>query len=231
MNWICIVYDTLTLGNKSRKLRTLRELLARPPELSKRPHQDIWKLSLGGRFKLGLRIAETLLTTQNCGWLHKGIRPENIVFFTSSEKSVTDPYLLAWEYSRSGRQGQKSEEVQTWNSDTDLYQHPDYFGEPRGLEEGRYRPYFDHYQLGCVLLEIGMWRLLGNLGRPKDVPVDDGWRRMWRLKPRDKAVRLAVDMGEMYSGVVLDLLSGLNEDQREREFWDAVVPRLSQCCA
>jgi hypothetical protein len=230
MNWVGIVYETFSLGNK-RKLRTLRELLTRPSELSKRPHQDIWKPPLGDRFKLGLRIAETLLTTHNCGWLHKGIRPENIVFFTPSEKSIADPYLLGWEYSRSGKQGQKSEEVRTWNSDTDLYQHPDYFGGAAGPEEGRYRPYFDHYQLGCVLLEIGMWRLLGDLGRPKDVPVDDEWRRMWRFKLRDKAARLSVDMGEIYSGVVLDLLTGLNEDQKEREFWDAVVLRLSRCCA
>lgn len=230
LNWVGIAYNTSPLGNK-RNIRTLRDLLSRPSGPLKTASQEIWKPPLGHRFKLALRIAETLMTTQNCGWMHKGIRPENIVFFTVSQKSVTDPYLLGWEYSRSGEKGQKTEPIRTWNTDSDLYQHPDYFVEVTGPEESRYKPYFDHYQLGCVLLEIGMWRLLGDLGRRKDIPIDDEWRRMWRLKLKDKAARLAVDMGEIYSGVVLDLLTGLNEHGEERNFWDAVVLQLKQCCA
>ncbi|KAH8900177.1 hypothetical protein GQ53DRAFT_758276 [Thozetella sp. PMI_491] len=231
LRWVGIVYNTSSLGNR-KKMRTLRELLSKP-EGPVKQQRDSWKPPLGDRFRLALRIAETLLAVHNCGWFHKGIRPENIVFFTTSGNSITDPYLLGWEYSRSGNPGEKSEELRTQNADVELYQHPDYFQEVEA-GEGRYKTCFDHYQLGCVLLEIGMWKLLGDMGRMKrggNAPVDAEWQETCRLQLMHRAKKLAVEMGEIYTNVVLKLLSGLHEDGRDGEFWDVAVLQLARCCA
>ncbi len=228
-NWVGVVYDMTPLGNTA-KMRTLRDLLTRPAAESSKKPIELWKPPLGDRFKLALRIAETILTVHNCGWLHKGISPENVVLLPSRGEPVADPDPMGWECSRSRKPDQKSEELQSWYTDAELYQHPEYFEEVQP-DESRYKLHFDHYQLGCVLLEIGMWRLLGELTRPKKVPGDDDWSKSWRLKLREKAERLAVDMGEIYSKVVLNLLTGIDSEGREGEFWDVVVLQLSHCRA
>ncbi len=97
-SWIGIIYHTSSLGYRPR-IRTLRELLT-----ASQLDQDIWKPPLGDRFRLAQHLTETLLTVNYCGWLHKGLRPENVVFFPT-EKSVNKSYLLGWDYSRSGQRG------------------------------------------------------------------------------------------------------------------------------
>ncbi len=130
-------------------MRNLREMLTRPKDNP----QNIWKPPLGDRFRLAHGIAETLLAVHTCSWLHKGLRPENIVFF-STTKSIKDPYLLGWDYSRSSKRGQQTEPVVSWYPDAELYQHPSWFEEPSEEDDdkSRFRVEFDQYQLGCLLL-------------------------------------------------------------------------------
>jgi len=240
LKWVGIVYRTSFLGARI-KFRTLQSLLERSPQDNKSfktiPHL-VWKPPLGDRFQLALRLAETLLSIHNCGWFHKGLRPDNIGFFTSGQKSVRDPFLLGWEYSRSGQKGQCTENVLSWSGEADLYRHPGYDAEhlPENdgdevTREGRFRAEFDQYALGCVLLEIGMWRRLTDLagaGRMMANP-DVELREQWRLRLKDKAEKLLMDMGEVYSRVVLNLLCGLDADGRGADFWDTVVLQLSRC--
>jgi len=225
--WIGIAYDTTQLGYLP-KVHTLRDLLTRPKE----KYKEVWTPALGDRFRLAYELAKTLLAIHNCDWLHKGLRPENIVFF-SSEKSIKEPYLLGWDYSRSAKEGQQTEQVMAWTTDAELYQHPRYFDltADSGEQKPRFRVEFDHYQLGCLLLEIGLWFLIGDLKKTtsqKKFSGDD-WRDIWKEYLEKKAEKLEVQMGHIYSQVVLKLLRGLEGDGIE--YWDNVILRLGQCQA
>jgi len=224
--WMGIVYDISPFGNHY-KIRTLRDLLTQPKETGR----GMWKPALGDKFRLAYGLASTLLAVHNCGWLHKGLRPENIVFFSSSE-SIKQPYLLGWDCSRSAKRGQSTEPVIAWHADAELYQHPQYFEELADGEDNksRYRIEFDHYQLGCLLLEIGLWCLIGDLKRwTAEQFVGPDWRNYWKKYLENKAAQLEQEMGKMYSDVVLYLLRGLEE--AEIEYWNGVVLRLDQCRA
>jgi hypothetical protein len=224
--WMGIVYDISAFGNHY-KIRTLRDLLTQPKETGR----GMWKPALGDKFRLAYGLASTLLAVHNCGWLHKGLRPENIVFFSSSE-SIKQPYLLGWDCSRSAKRGQSTEPVIAWHADAELYQHPQYFEERADCEDSksRYRIEFDHYQLGCLLLEIGLWCLIGDLKRwTAEQFVGPDWRNHWKKYLENKAAKLEQEMGKMYSDVVLYLLKGLEE--AEIEYWNGVVLRLDQCRA
>ncbi|KAE9374005.1 hypothetical protein N431DRAFT_502980 [Stipitochalara longipes BDJ] len=228
MKWVGIVYDTASLGHRPR-IRTMRDLLTRPAGKSR----EIWKPPLGDRFRLAHHLAETLLAVHNCDWLHKGLRPENIVFF-STERSINNPYLLGWDSSRSSRRGQKTEPVMSWHPDLELYQHPLWFEDPspEDSDQSRFRIEFDHYQLGCVLLEIGLWCLIGDLKKAKgDTFSGPNWREEWKKYLEHKTKILEVEMGKIYSEVVLNLLQGLDAYGKDMEYWNVVVRQLSICTA
>jgi len=223
--WVGIVYDTASLGYKPRT-RTLRELLTRPDG----KYRDIWKPPLGDRFRLAHQLAETLLAVHTSGWLHKGLRPENVVFF-NPVRSVNESYLLGWDYSRSAKRGQKTEPVISWNEDAELYQHPLWFEEPSPEDEdkSRFRIEFDQYQLGCLLLEIGLWCLIGSLKQATKKEFSGlDWREDWKEYLESKTKILEVEMGKIYAEVVWNLLRGLDADGSRLEYWNVVVLRPSE---
>ncbi|KAL9589524.1 MAG: hypothetical protein Q9203_001678 [Teloschistes exilis] len=45
------------------------------------------------------------------------------------------------------------------------YCHPEYLKQTKQTKQVRYQPRFDWYSLGLVLLEIGLWRILGSMKR------------------------------------------------------------------
>ncbi|KJZ70210.1 hypothetical protein HIM_10396 [Hirsutella minnesotensis 3608] len=229
-SWIGIAYRTFAVSYTDH-CKSLRDLLTPQRHGNSKELCPQWKPPLGERFRLAQTLAESLLQIHNCGWLHKGLRPENIVFFAHNS-SIANPYLLGWEYARSAREGQVTEAVNAWVEDAKLYRHPDWFKEPEA-STSKYRIEFDQYQLGCVLLEIGRWGLIGNQGlrgatRTK-FSDDENGRDHWRQYLIGKASSLASDMGQIYSDVVQNLLLGLNA--QGKEFWHAVVLELSKCNA
>jgi hypothetical protein len=89
---------------------------------------------------------------------------------------------------------------------------------------------FDHYQLGCLLLEIGLWCLIGDLKKWTAEPfVGLDWRNYWKKYLENKGEKLEQEMGKIYSDVVLHFLKGL--EAAEMEYWTGVVLRLDQCRA
>ncbi|KAF2251189.1 hypothetical protein BU26DRAFT_517904 [Trematosphaeria pertusa] len=235
-HWIGVVYQmpAIMKNNPDIAVRTLAEMLpaVRDEENKTLKHEDL-RPPLGDRFRLASGLAGTLLSIHNCGWLHKGLRPENVVFI-SRQTSITMPYLMGWEYSRPAQRGQKTETVISSGSELELYQHPDWFKVDRDSSSGeaRYRKEFDQYQLGCVLLEIGRWRSLADLRQScgRQFGGEEG-REAWREYLLTQARKLKPDMGAIYAKVVTKLLRGLDANGRNEEFWDAVVLQLSQCNA
>lgn len=109
---------------------------------------------LEDRFLLAFTLAKAVLEFHMVGWLHKRLTSFNVAFFPtenlSLSKYVMEPYIIGFSHSRPDDPLAFTEGFQ--DTDRHYYQHPDY------LRHGnRYRPEFDYYSLGIVLLEIGLW--------------------------------------------------------------------------
>ena len=227
--WFGIAYEKIRLpiNRPTVIMRTLESLIERPEQPSD-PRLPKCKRfptpPLGQRFRLARRLSETLLSIHNCGWLHKGIRPGNVVFFASPEIDFDMPYLLGWEYSRKDASSEQTETVISADSGAILYQHPDH---ARGQY---YRQEFDQYQLGCILLEIAYWESLSYLRTKLSFQLDPGSEE-WKDELIKDARLLKRDMGEIYSSVVVALLQGLIFGERIGEFWADVVFELYKCNA
>ena len=160
---------------------------------------------LGSRFRLAQELAKVVLEFHKVAWLHKSISSLNIAFVhpkgSSWRNGVDFPYLMGFSKSRPDGPGPFS----TWLRENDRalqdYQHPEYI---KPESRVRYRPEFDYYSLGMVLLEIGHWKPLSKIiakipGSPEDV--------LSHLR-RKQVPELAYAMGTTYWDVVDACLSG-----------------------
>ncbi|KAI4206267.1 MAG: hypothetical protein LQ346_001163 [Caloplaca aetnensis] len=124
---------------------------------------DARKPSLNERRDIALALAETVLQLHTAGWLHKGIRSENVLFIGAGKNkwrkgSAFGPYLAGYEYSRPSTA--QTEETPAL-PEQEIYLHP----RGQGLARDNFRRSFDLFALGCVLLEIGLWSKLEDILR------------------------------------------------------------------
>ncbi|KAI9699650.1 MAG: hypothetical protein M1836_002684 [Candelina mexicana] len=114
--------------------------------------------SINDRLKVAVAMTETLLQLHTAGWLHKAIRPDNIVFFTNSVDNWTKSdgmaasFLGGYEYARADNPLESTEDPSSQKY-PNLYRHPLSLGQKRSA----FTKDFDRYSLGCVLLELGLW--------------------------------------------------------------------------
>lgn len=129
-------------------MRSLQDFLACQ---SQRP-------SLNRRIAIAISLAETVLQLHTSGWLHKCIRPENVLFFKSgldeweSSDDFPPAYLGGYEYARADNPLEVTEAPSA-------QRHPQLYRHPLSIGQGRvsFSKSFDLYSLGCVLLELGFW--------------------------------------------------------------------------
>jgi serine/threonine protein kinase len=223
-----LVYGLPTLtGSEHLDVSTLRTVLAE----QRGPF-------LGSRFRLAQNLATAVLEFHQVAWLHKSVSSLNIAFVypkgSSWGKCVDCPYLLGFSNSRPEGQDPHS----TWLYETDRAlmdsQHPEYLKHKGRL---RYRPEFDYYSLGMVLLEIGYWKPLNKIianipGSPEDL--------LDHLR-RKQVPGLGFTMGTTYRDVVDACLSGdfgkaeyVDEDSNSStsvtlHFAKTVVEQLAKC--
>jgi serine/threonine protein kinase len=197
---------------------------------------------LGDRFELAQSLVRAVLQLHSAGWLHKDFRSGNIVFFpssstlhgsvrsgsptadTNSTYSLTKPYITGFEYARPDAPAEISEFVkETFDVKALLYRHPDYISESSSaISRPRFKRAYDVYALGCVLLEIGLWRSLESMLKDTYTP------RKFRERLRESWSReLGGRCGERYMKVVIDCLGAGDEQEGEaealREFvWNVV---------
>ena len=205
---------------------SLEELLC---QASQRP-------SLNNRLGLAIVLAETVLQLHTAGWLHKGIRADNVLVFKSGTEQwdrnddLSSAYLGGYEYTRADNP-LESTEAPSSQLYSELYRHP------RSLGQGRasFNKRFDLYSLGCVLLEVAFWlplptillQRLRSQSDKKDAP-SSGLSSLTTLAPSDEAeyysmvkekqslleargsgsIRAEVEfrMGHVYSQLVMDCL-------------------------
>lgn len=201
--------------------RTLRKCLA-----------EQTPISLNERMSLATQLAKAVSYVHTLDFVHKNIRPENFIGFSSSH--LGSFFLIGFEQVRS------ADGLSYLQGDTDwhknLYRHP--------LRQGpfpseAYRMQHDMYSLGVCLLEIGLWNsfvLYGDDGNPH-LPNTDIFGlsiRELETKGPNGIKNLLVEiarrelprsMGEIYQEVVVNCLTCLDEDNEDfgnqEEFADA----------
>ena len=109
------------------------------------------------RVSIALSLARAVRQLHTAGWLHKGIRSENILFFNTGKedhKSLQGPYLADFGYARVVGLTEFSEPALNASNvvSRTLYTHKG------NLEGSSFCKSFDVFSLGLVLLEIGLWK-------------------------------------------------------------------------
>ena len=134
--------------------RSLRALLTDP--LSR--NEDGVVHPLNQRIQFANKLATAVLYVHTGDFVHKHIKPENIIVFTTPGSkefphALGLPFLLGFDRSRkdTGVTRQEGEETLAVN----VYQHPTRWGikAPK-----KFSMRHDVYSLGVVLLEIGLWK-------------------------------------------------------------------------
>ncbi|KAF6827128.1 hypothetical protein CPLU01_09294 [Colletotrichum plurivorum] len=158
-----------------------------------------------------------------CSWEHESIPassstatqamvprsgPEGAFAVSRSERALFRPlppfYLVGWDLSRPDHPMELSETLSVSTAGFKnkrgailLYSHPEMHAHSSSSKKPRYRAQFDIYSLGLVLLEIGLWRPLGNMRRSCKDDSD------FRIKiVTDYCDRLLPMVGEVYWRVV-----------------------------
>lgn len=201
--------------------RSLRALLADPrnEKLGK-------KHSLSDRVRLAQSIAAAVLYVHASGFVHKNIRPDNIIVFEpqlaattpiSEREACTFPRAIGEPY-LAGYDGIRKEDAATLMIDT-IEWHERLYLPPERLREKSQRTKFtwrhDIYSLGVVLLEIAMWENFaderGRIGKHLKSATDPSSF----LKSQVKQVpRL---LGNIYGDAVLACLHMLQQKEHDVE--------------
>ena len=210
-------------------------------------------IDLGTRFALAKKLMRTVVALHTCGWLHKGIRPDNILFFPAqpaagrdgSHKNISRPILVGYGLSRpddiipgeeTGPPARISRrrDYRKWDPHERAmeqrcfsYTHPEKFEN----ETKRYRHEYDIYSLGLVLLEIGLWLDLKCFERD--------WTDAYEFRDfvlKDLVPDLWGQCGSIYGGVVRDCLTLESDEGQIAEVsqrtlaWN-IAQRLDKCIA
>lgn len=205
--------------------------------------------NLEDRFRLAFNLASSVLYFHTKGVTHRNINSNNVLFFPG-EQTVTSPEVKSWKegvirepFVASFDQG--AEDVPNAQEEpfiSSIYRHPRTI---RGLRTS-FRPAYDLYSLGLILLEIGLWMPLSKLWKTRYTRAD------FKIRLQTVYVKkLAAKCGAMYMQAVDDCLRAGDEHRPPRRssgrvalsdvhhqstrlqtdlYWDVVKP-LERCCA
>lgn len=196
-------------------MATLLQLLKRPNQSR---NQSKGRPDLGDKFKLASTLAQFFEGFHRIGWLHENFHPNNIVFFNGEKEkrargtlflehwALDRPYIVGLNKSRPG--GNSWETDGPESNDFQDYQHPEY------ASTKKFRPAYDYYSFGLVLLEIGLWQPLQTWTEKGDFERMDLDETRAALVER-YVPRLAAEVGIVYRDVVKFCLSDGVDSSKE----------------
>ncbi|KAK0816764.1 hypothetical protein LTR75_003447 [Friedmanniomyces endolithicus] len=190
------------------------------------------KHSMSNRVALASKLASAVLYLHSCGFVHKNIRPSNILIFDdvvshSARSSHTthpyvtgEPYLMGFDSVRKADARSNMIRVEEWKKN--IYLHPDRYRMQDGDE---FTMVHDVYSLGVVLLEIALWASMtevSSFGKALWASLEKGKERILEPeKMREKYIELAKYyvprcIGDKYRDVVVSCLEGLKDEEESR---------------
>ncbi|KAK5702479.1 hypothetical protein LTR17_022276 [Elasticomyces elasticus] len=177
--------------------------------------------TLTERTTVAKSLATSVSYVHTLGFVHKNIRPENILGFDSDDNKLGAFYLIGFEQIRSadGKTYMRGDD----EIEKNVYRHPERQG-PH--PEEAYVMQHDIYSLGVCLLEIGLWDTFVRYNSKTDIVEAPGLalelslEELRRKRPnaiKEHLVALARRklpqlMGEIYTEVVVSCLTCLDED-------------------
>ncbi|KAK4114409.1 hypothetical protein N656DRAFT_796874 [Canariomyces notabilis] len=216
------------------EISSLRRLLLKPvslldlldPTLKFRP-------PLEQRLTLASTLCTTLCELYLSGWLHKGVRSENILFPAAGTTLQPSPYsyspeetgavlssmlVCGFDYSRHESEWVTIDKSRTSKDvDAAIYRHPNYQGE---AAEG-YRVQYDIYAVGLILVEIALWvstkrAFLGaakktSLSRTPTASTGSSSQVQLGLTSKPATVELSDDMDSFHTPHALELRKRVTE--------------------
>ena len=183
------VYNLPLSYGQENKAISLREIL--------KDHRSLYCPALQDRFKLAHTLVSAVLIFHKIDWLHRALNASNIIFFPPDQsppsEQIRDPRIVGFMHSRKNEKTPFTQGPQDGKEFRD-YLHPDY------LQSGTvlYRPEFDYYSLGILLLEIGIWDSLSNIVASKSFQGLSNHEFRQRLLDR-RMPQLRQATGAMYS--------------------------------
>ena len=187
---------------------SLRELLLRDP------------VSLDAKYRIARSLTRGALAVHAADFVHKSIRPDNIILFGDCKDQNTKAYLVGFERVRPAVAGTGLIGDMMW--ERNLYRHPS----RQGLKpEHAYMMQHDIYSLGVCLLEIGLWSSLVVPSEPptpgrllhieEQLRLRNPLKAAWEIKKiliQMAQTLLPSLMGLLYTDVVLSCLTCLDTD-------------------
>jgi len=154
-------YGTVKRRVAKRRLAAI-DMVFRTPDDSQEPPCTLRQIllerqapSLTQTLKLAKQVARAVSFFHACDFVHKSIRPENVLVFAPSpqdQSSLGSSFLVGYEQLRHAFFQTNMRGDSFWHRN--LYRHPQRQGI---LAPERYMMQHDIYSLGVVLLEIGLW--------------------------------------------------------------------------
>lgn len=181
--------------------------------------------SLSSIIRIAQQQVRSVSFIHTCGFVHKNIRPENILVFPAKDSSLGMTFLVGFSQFRRANQQTNLLGDAAWHRN--LYRHP----QRQGTDVlNRYVMQHDIYSLGVCLLEIGLWRSFVHYPglNPNTAPVppvsselqisDDDFAATHstaRLRIKDQLAELAKRdlpsrVGDVYTEIVLACLTCLD---------------------
>lgn len=116
---------------------------------------------LADRIELACRLSEAVYYLHSAGWLHKALRPHNILFFRQPGGAVEyeKPYISGFEDARPSPRPDLTQRPGDNTPSHDFYRHPLVQSRTKADgENNEFRKAFDIYSLGVILVELALWR-------------------------------------------------------------------------
>ncbi|KAH0538917.1 hypothetical protein FGG08_004508 [Glutinoglossum americanum] len=191
--------------------RTLRDLLVDPS------NKDV-RHPLDQRLRLAVNLAQAVLYVHSANFVHKNIRPENVLIISSDSQGSKHPFpeaigegfLVGFDLSRGANQ--PSLFMQNDHDLKSLYRHHERWGARPGT---RFEMFHDVYSLGVVLLELGLWHPLARIDSTGSVRFGSYIKEYMQTRDAKGVqerllklarLRLAACMGSAYAEVVVACL-------------------------